>query len=68
MIVCPDGKTTGTIGGGCSEAAARREALLQINSGRPLLFRQHLTADAAAAEGMACGGIIDLFIEPIPRS
>jgi len=66
MIVYPDGKTTGTIGGGCSEADARREALLQINSDRPLFFRQHLTADAAAEEGMACGGIMEIFIEPLP--
>ena len=68
MIVYPDGKTTGTIGGGCSEADARREALLQIDQGRPLLFRQRLTAEAAEEEGMACGGIMDLFIEPLSQS
>jgi xanthine dehydrogenase accessory factor len=68
MIVYPDGSITGTIGGGCSEADARREALLQLEQDRPLLFRQRLTAEAAAEEGMACGGIMDLFIEPIPRS
>jgi xanthine dehydrogenase accessory factor len=67
MIVYPDGKITGTIGGGCSEADARREALLQLDQDRPLLFRQRLTAEAAAEEGMACGGIMDLFIETIPR-
>ncbi len=68
MIVYPDGKIMGTIGGGCSEADARREALLQLDQDRPLLFRQRLTAEAAAEEGMACGGIMDLFIEPIPQS
>jgi xanthine dehydrogenase accessory factor len=68
MIVYPDGSLRGTIGGGCSEADARREALLQLQSGKPSLFRQRLTADAAAAEGMACGGIMDLLIEPLLRA
>ena len=68
MIIYPDGRIIGTIGGGCSEADARREALLQLDQGRPLLLRQRLTAEAAAEEGMACGGIMDLFIETIPRS
>jgi xanthine dehydrogenase accessory factor len=67
MIVYPDGLLKGTIGGGCSEADARREALLQLAAGVPALFRQRLTADAAAEEGMACGGVMDLFIEPLPR-
>ncbi len=67
MIVYPDGRLKGTIGGGCSEADARREALLQLDSGKPLLYRLRLTAEAAAEEGMACGGVMDLFIEPLPR-
>jgi xanthine dehydrogenase accessory factor len=65
MIVYPDGSLKGTIGGGCVEADARREALLQLDAGRPALFRQRLIADAAAEEGMACGGIMDLFLEPL---
>jgi len=68
MIVYSDGTLKGTIGGGCSEADARREALLQLQLGQPTLFRQRLTADAAADEGMACGGIMDLFIEPLRRT
>ena len=68
MVVYPDGNIMGTIGGGCSEADARREALLQLDQDRPLIFRQRLTAEDAAEEGMACGGIMDLFIETIPRS
>ncbi len=68
LIVRPDGRIVGTIGGGCSEAEARREALLQLDQGRPHLFRHRLTAEAAAEDGMACGGVMDLFIETLPRS
>jgi len=68
MIVFPDGNIVGTIGGGCSEADAKREALLQLDQDKPLLFRQRLTAEDAEEEGMACGGVMDLFIETIPRS
>lgn len=68
MIVFPDGSTRGTIGGGCSEDDARREALNQMAEKRPLLIRQRLTAEAAAEEGMACGGVMDLFIELLHQS
>jgi xanthine dehydrogenase accessory factor len=63
VVVFPDGSIVGTIGGGCAEADARREALNCIDTGCAQNMKLKLTADAAAEEGMACGGIMDLFIE-----
>jgi xanthine dehydrogenase accessory factor len=63
MLIFPDGRTVGTIGGGCAEAEVRREALQLMGGGRPRVIRQEMTADAAAEEGMACGGIMEIFLE-----
>jgi len=66
MIVYPDGKLTGTIGGGCAEADVRREALLCLDRGKSKLVRLDLDADAAAEQGMACGGKMEVFLELLP--
>jgi xanthine dehydrogenase accessory factor len=68
MIVYPDGSLVGTIGGGCSESEARREALLCFDQEKPGRLKLRLTADAAAEEGMACGGIMELYFELLPFS
>ncbi len=66
MIIFPDGSLKGTIGGGCAESEVRREALNCLEEGRAVLFKLEMTAEAAAEEGMACGGIMDVFLEPLP--
>lgn len=67
MIVYPDGALKGTVGGGCSEAEVRREALLCLDREQTGRVRLKLTADAAAGEGMACGGIMDIYLELLPH-
>jgi xanthine dehydrogenase accessory factor len=66
MIVYPDGSLVGTIGGGCSESEARREALFCFDQNKSGRLKLRLTADAAAEEGMACGGIMELYFELLP--
>lgn len=66
MIVQMDGKTLGTIGGGCAEAAARLEALTALDENRPRTYKIELLNDVAAQEGMVCGGIMELFINVLP--
>ena len=63
MIIYPDGQLIGTIGGGCAEADVRREAMLCLDRGKSDLISLDLDADAAAEEGMACGGKMELFLE-----
>jgi Xanthine and CO dehydrogenases maturation factor, XdhC/CoxF family len=63
MLVFADGTTVGTIGGGCGEAEARREALNVLASHSSKIHYLNMTADIAQEEGMVCGGIMGLFIE-----
>ncbi|MZP30055.1 xanthine dehydrogenase [Heliobacterium undosum] len=63
LLVFRDGQMRGTIGGGCIEAEARREALLLLDGGAAGLFRFSLDDDAAAEEGMACGGTMEVLLE-----
>lgn len=65
MLILPDGRTVGTIGGGCVESEIMQKGLLMIRSGEDQAKICHvdMTADDAAEEGMVCGGIIDVLLE-----
>ncbi|HBW35944.1 XdhC family protein [Desulfosporosinus sp. BICA1-9] len=63
MLVFADGTTVGTIGGGCGEAEARREALNVLAAYSSKIYYLNMTADMAQEEGMVCGGIMGLFID-----
>lgn len=65
MLVYRDGTCLGTIGGGCGEAEARQQALRALDIGQPFYYTISLTSDVVASEGMACGGYMELFLEPI---
>ena len=65
MLVRDDGSTVGTIGGGCTEAEVWTLAREVMETDRPLRRSFKLTPQAAAEEGLACGGIVEIFIEPI---
>ena len=65
MSINPLGEITGTIGGGCAEAEViqkSRELFLE-NAPEGLLYHVDLTDDAAAEEGMVCGGILEILLE-----
>ncbi len=65
MLVCEDGRTVGTIGGGCYENDACQRARLAIRDGRPALVHYDLNDDFAEETGLICGGQMDVFIEPV---
>src|SRR5438128_7571179 len=56
MLFFENGKTAGTVGGGCVEAEVWAEAREAMRSGQPALHHFSLTADEASEEGMVCGG------------
>lgn len=66
MLVLPDGACVGTIGGGCVEADIFRKALRMIQSGetKPQVCHIDMTGQEAEDEGMVCGGVIDVLLEP----
>lgn len=64
MLVFKDGRVLGTIGGGCGESEVCREALNVMNEMLPHVYKVSLDAETAAMEGIACGGLMEVFIEP----
>ena len=65
MVVAPDGDPTGSVSGGCVEGAVYELAQEVMASGEALLQRYGVSDDDAFAVGLTCGGIIDVFVEPV---
>lgn len=63
MLVFADGRTYGTIGGGCGEAEIRQQALHVLDNRTSKWYTLNMTNDTAEDEGMVCGGIMEVFIE-----
>jgi xanthine dehydrogenase accessory factor len=68
MLVWADGRTVGTIGGGCYENDAFWKARESLSSGRPLLLHYELNDDFAQENGLICGGRMDVHIDPLAPS
>jgi xanthine/CO dehydrogenase XdhC/CoxF family maturation factor len=68
MLVWPDGRSVGTIGGGCGEAEVRRQALTALDDNRSRLYTVKMQNSVAADEGMVCGGVMEVFIQIIQQS
>lgn len=65
MLVYPDGRIWGTLGGGCSEAEVKSQARLIMETRVPELCQIMMIGEVAADQGMVCGGKMEVFIEPI---
>jgi xanthine dehydrogenase accessory factor len=65
MLVFADGRTVGTIGGGCYENDAFWKARDAIASGRPTFVHYELNDDFAQESGLICGGRMDVHIDPL---
>ena len=68
MVVAEDGRSWGTVGGGCIEADVVQAALEAAECGEPRFVSHTLTADSAGDLGLSCGGTAEFFLEPIIRS
>jgi xanthine dehydrogenase accessory factor len=67
MLVGPDGSAVGSVSGGCVEGAVYELAQQVRDTGRPELQRYGVSDDDAFAVGLTCGGVIDVFVEPVSR-
>jgi xanthine dehydrogenase accessory factor len=65
MLVGPEARLLGSVGGGCVEAEVIGAALEAQARQRPALMTHHLNADLAGDLGLSCGGTVDIFIEPL---
>jgi xanthine/CO dehydrogenase XdhC/CoxF family maturation factor len=65
MLVCADGVTFGSVGGGCGENQVRSAAYRCLfSSHKPELLEVDLTDDLGTRGGDVCGGKMRIFVEP----
>ena len=65
MLVFADGRSIGTIGGGCYENDAALKARAALTSRQAQLVNYDLADDFVEESGLICGGQMQVFIEPI---
>ena len=67
MLIYPDGRIIGTIGGGCAESDVMMKALDLFSNKRTktMLIPVDMTGQDAEDDGMVCGGIIEVFLEKV---
>ncbi len=65
MAVSEKAEMAGSVSGGCVESAVVQEALEVLAEGRPRLLPFGITDEQAWEVGLACGGRIEVFVEPM---
>ena len=65
MLVFADGRTIGTIGGGCYENDAFWKAREALVTGKQALLHYELNDDFAQENGLVCGGQMDVHVDPL---
>jgi xanthine dehydrogenase accessory factor len=65
MALTPDGNITGSVSGGCVEAAVFETGVEVIKTRRPQLLHFGVADETAWEVGLACGGQIDVFVQPL---
>jgi xanthine dehydrogenase accessory factor len=65
MAVSADGEAVGSVSGGCVEGAVYELCNEVRGSGQAVLQTYGISDDDAFAVGLTCGGIIDIFVQPV---
>jgi len=67
LLATQDGRMAGSVSGGCVEGAVVEAIGAAIRTGESRLFRFTVTHESAWEVGLACGGSIEVFVEPQVR-
>jgi xanthine dehydrogenase accessory factor len=67
LAVSPGGEVVGSVSGGCVEGAVYELCGEVIASGQAVLQTYGVSDDDAFAVGLTCGGILDIFVEPVSK-
>lgn len=65
LAVDEAGAMIGSVSGGCIEGAVVLEAQAAIKDGKPRLLEFGVSDEDAWAVGLACGGRVQVYVEPI---
>jgi xanthine dehydrogenase accessory factor len=64
LVLAADGRLAGSVSGGCVEGAVAEAIELARRDGMARVIRYGISADQARDVGLACGGTIDVLVEP----
>jgi xanthine dehydrogenase accessory factor len=67
LLILPDFRNVGTLGGGCVEAEARKQAAALMRSGERRLLKFQLDNDYGWDDGLICGGSMSIFVDLTDR-
>jgi xanthine dehydrogenase accessory factor len=65
LVIDADGNFLGSVSGGCVEAEVITEAIEVIATAKPKALEFGVEDDKAWSVGLACGGAIRIFVEPL---
>lgn len=65
IAVRDDGAFAGSVSGGCIEGAVIEEAQAAMQDGKVRKLEFGVSDEQAWAVGLACGGRIEVFVEPV---
>ena len=65
LLYATDGRIAGSVSGGCVEGAAAEEIEHARATGRARVIRYGISDEQAWDVGLACGGTIDVLVEPV---
>jgi xanthine/CO dehydrogenase XdhC/CoxF family maturation factor len=65
LLIDADGNFEGSVSGGCVEGAVILEAADVIESGKPSMLEFGVADETAWQVGLACGGRIRVYVEPV---
>ena len=64
MLVSASGKMAGSVSGGCVETAVAEEVRAAMARGAPSVVRYGISDERAWEVGLACGGSLEVLVEP----
>jgi xanthine dehydrogenase accessory factor len=65
MVITRSGKMAGSVSNGCIEGAVFEEAQKVLQTGKPKLAAFGVADDVAFEVGLACGGHIEVYVQPL---
>ena len=65
LLHAPDGRIAGSVSGGCVEGAAAEQIEHAWQTGNARVIRYGISDEQAWDVGLACGGTIDVLVEPV---
>ena len=68
LAVSAGGEVIGSVSGGCVEGAVYELSMDVSGTGNPVLATYGVSDDDAFAVGLTCGGILDIFVEPVDQA